>query len=159
MHHEVREILQEVEEKNLSIDAGNRLLEDFKQMRYAFISFLHSRFVRLCLMVFVVHYLDVKFKVDRGSKRQQKEDKKKEKTRPKDSVLCSFSYSTLVQVTNGFLDQAVIEYVRKKHPLALPVCDLISSQFQDYFGFYLFFTCKNFEKKIPISNFLHVKNK
>ena len=71
MHQEVREILQEVEEKNLSIDAGNRLLEDFKQMRYAFISFLHSRYVRLCLMVFVVHYLDVKFKVDRGSNKRQ----------------------------------------------------------------------------------------
>ena len=98
-------------------------------------------------MVFVVHYLDVKFKVERGSgKRQQKADKK-DKTRPRETVLCSFSYSTLVQVTNAFLDQ-VIEYVRKKHPLALPVCDLISSQFQDYFGFYLFLTCKNFEKNL-----------
>jgi len=75
-------------------------------------------------MVFVVHYLDVKFKVDRGSGKGKKQDKRK----TKDTVLCSFSYSTLVQVTNGFLDQ-VIEYVRKKHPLALPVCELISSQF------------------------------
>ena len=79
-------------------------------------------------MVSVVHYLDVKFKVERGSgKRQQKQDKK-DKTRPRETVLCSFSYSTLVQVTNGYLDQ-VIDYVRKKHPLALPVCELISSQF------------------------------
>ena len=95
-------------------------------------------------MVFVVHYLDVKFKVETGSaKRQTKEDKKKDKAKPRDSVLFSFSYNTLVQVTNGYLDQ-VLEYVRKKHPLALPVGELISSQFQDYFGFYLFLTCNNF---------------
>ena len=101
-------------------------------------------------MVFVVHYLDVKFKVERSAKRQPKEDKKKDKSRPRDSVLFSFSYNTLVQVTNGYLDQ-VLDYVRKKHPLALPVGELISSQFQDYFGFYLFLTCKNFEKNYSYS--------
>ena len=31
-----------VEENNLSVDNGYRLVEDFKQMRYGFISFLHS---------------------------------------------------------------------------------------------------------------------
>ena len=42
MHQEIREILQQMEEKNLSIDGGNRPLEDYKQMRYGFIYFLHS---------------------------------------------------------------------------------------------------------------------
>ena len=42
MHQKIREILQQMEEKNMSIDGGNRLLEDYKQMRYGFISFLHS---------------------------------------------------------------------------------------------------------------------
>ena len=80
-------------------------------------------------MVFVVHYLDVKFKVDRGSaKRQQTQDKKKDKAKTRETVLCSFSYSTLVQVTNGFLDQ-VIEYVRKEHPLALPACETSKKTF------------------------------
>ena len=102
-------------------------------------------------MVFVVKYLDVKFKVDKGSGKKRQDTKKKEKT--KDTVLCSFYYSTLVQVTNGFLDQ-VVEYVRKKFPLALPVCDFwISSQFQDDFGFYLFLRCKNFERNFFFRSF------
>ena len=42
MHHEIGEILKQMEENNLSIDGGTRLIEDFKQMRYGFIYFLHS---------------------------------------------------------------------------------------------------------------------
>ena len=42
MHNEIGEVLKEMEEKKLNIASSIRLIEDFKQMRYGFIYFLHS---------------------------------------------------------------------------------------------------------------------
>ena len=90
-------MLQTIEEKKMSIDPGVRLIEHAKQLRYVSIFLTFFRYVRLCLLAFAVHYLDIKFKVERGSnmKRTKKgKDKKKPDRAPKHVV--SFCFLTIL---------------------------------------------------------------
>jgi len=62
------------------------------------LSFLtSSRYARLCLISFVVHYLDIKFKIEKGSshKKGTKDKKDKAKGKGQQAVFCSFSYKYL----------------------------------------------------------------
>jgi len=65
--NEIAEVLKDIEQNNLEIKAAQTLIDDAKGRRYFdFISFIIlSRYVRLCLLVFLVNYLNLKFKVAR----------------------------------------------------------------------------------------------
>src|SRR3954453_1842144 len=79
----------------MSIDAGAKLIEHAKQLRYDSIFLIFFRYARLCLLAFTVHYLDIKFKVERGSKRRRaKKETEKKKAESKQAVTCCFSYET-----------------------------------------------------------------
>jgi hypothetical protein len=81
-----------MDEKRLSMEAAARLITEAKHMRYDFPFFYFYRYVRLCLVAFVVYYLDIKFKVEKGTSKGKKE--KKGKAGPKQAVSCCFSYDT-----------------------------------------------------------------
>ena len=64
-----------MEAKRLAIKEASLLIEDFKQMRYVYLHVLiSSSYARLCLISFVVHYLDIKFKIEKGGSRCGKKE-------------------------------------------------------------------------------------
>jgi hypothetical protein len=85
-------------DKRLGIIAASAIIENAKQRRYVFpILLMFFRYVRLCLLAFVVHYLDIKFKVERGTRKKQKRGTKEKKARvdERQAVSCCFSYHTV----------------------------------------------------------------
>ena len=71
--------LKEIEAKNLTINEAKLVIENAKYLQL-FSHFLTScSYMRLCLIVFVVHYLDFKFKVEKGQRSWCKERHKKDK--------------------------------------------------------------------------------
>ena len=77
-------------EKKLSIVAAAILIGNAKQYRYVSpILLIFFRYVRLCLLAFVVHYLDIKFKVERGSGKKRR-NKEKKRVDARQAVSCFF---------------------------------------------------------------------
>src|SRR6185437_10315357 len=75
---EIKDCLTDIHDMKLDTTQGQKRIKDAKEMRYVMIVFLIVfRFVRLCLIAFLVQYLDLKFTLPKSGKKTRSREKNK----------------------------------------------------------------------------------
>src|SRR6185437_12667828 len=116
---EIKDCLTDIHDKKLDTTQGQKRIKDAKEMRYVMIvCLIVFRFVRLCLIAFLVQYLDLKLTLPKSGKKTRSREKDKSEV----SVLRA-SFLSLRAL------DPIVNWIRQKYPTALPVrsCHLILS--------------------------------